>query len=887
MQDPDIPVRKGSLNRRQFVTTMAAAAIGASVRTPANAQSVKPREVFLVPNFHPASCGWLTNFSRERVYCANSYLNQLDRVRDDPNYKFLFSEVNNFIAIMNFKPSRVPELIRRVKEGRVELVDGYFLEMTFNLSGGEALVRQGIEGLRWYDKIVGAQPKYGWNIDTCGTHEQMAQISAGLGFRAMIYTRENPTGKTIFWSTSPDGSQILTLCPGAYAEASSIFKTTKPLDQHQLQHLETLFDKKASITPDGAPILILAGSGDYSLAPALKSYPTLLLKQWKDAHMRHPIRFATLSDYLDPILPRIRSGEIQIPTFKGETEYTFDAFWIENYEVKTLYRHSEQRLQAAEMLCSLAHLGSHGKYPVQNLSDCWTLMCLNMDRNTLWGSAGGMVFDSVVSWDVLDRFKWVNHTTNNALRNAASSILPAGNDIGLFNQLNWYRRDPVALNLPAGTTLADSDSELMSNGAVLCQPNVPSVSIGGWKLAHRAATPPTLIDMPDSIETRYYALRIDRETGAITSLKFKESGRELLAGPANVIVAERPKKQEPSPADFMPPRPDRERVATSSDQPATVQLCRGSLAYTIEVNSPFYGGGGLRRVIRLYHDYPRIDFETELNDIPNYTVVLAEFPLVMNVTEIRRGIPYGFSHGAWSKPNPNLHGWTKGIVPAIRWIDYDMSGQGGLAIFDRGATGREIDGNTPVIYLLNAENEYHGYPNPWLSGEGNHAISYSLYPHEAPWTTARVAQMAWEYNCPPIVTGSSEVQKPRSILETSNNVIVEALRCEKEHIEVRMVECLGHSGTASVKLMLPHTRVTLTDLKGRKQSELAKSDTYKIDLNPQQIVTIHFETGITLSEAQPVTKWDNFVSRQKLPALHYYSPKLVGHPPFGNESNTF
>jgi len=887
MQDPDIPVLKGSLDRRQFVTAVTAAAIGAGVRIPAHAQPVKQREVFLVPNFHPASCGWLTNFSRERVYCANSYLNQLDRVRDDPNYKFLFSEANNFIAIMNFNPERVPELKRRVKEKRVELVNGYFLESTIDLSGGEALVRLGIEGLRWYEKVVGIKPKYGWNIDTCGVHEQMPQIAAGLGFEAMVYTRKNPTGKSIFWSTSPDGSQILTLCPGDYAEASSIFTTKQPLDQQQLNDLETMFEKKAAITPDGAPILVLAGSGDYSLAPDLQSYPTLLLKQWKDAHMRNPIAFATLSDYLDPLVPRIQSGAISIPTFKGGTDYSFDAFWIENYEVKTRYRHSEQTLQAAEMLSSLAHLSAHHTYPVQDLNDCWTLMGVNMDRNTLWGSAGGMVFVSKESWDVQDRFNWVDRTTDSSLHRAVNAILPAGDDISLFNQLNWKRNDPVALNLPAGTTIAGADSELLPDNTTLCRVAMPSMSVGGWQLERQAATSPSRIDLPESIETKYYSVRVDQHTGAITSIKFKKSGRELLASPANVVVAERPEKKEVSPADFMAPRPERVRLATSSDHPSSVQLFHGPVAYTIEVNGTFYGGGAIRRTVRLYHESSRIDFETELNDIPDYTVVVAEFPLSVDVPEIRRGIPYGFSHGAWSKPDPNLHGWTKGIVPAVRWIDYGLSAGGGVSIFDRGATGREINGSTPIVYLLNAQNKYHGYANPWLSGEGKHLISYALCPHEENWGEARIPQMAWEYNCPPILLGNNAVQEPRSILETSDNVIVEALRCESGHLELRMVECLGYSGTATIKLMLPHKRAIITDLTGRELSELSKSEIYKIDVKPQQIVTVHFETATTLPEAEAVTKWDRFVPEQKLPALHKYNPALVGHPPFGNASNTF
>jgi hypothetical protein len=94
---------------------------------PSKTLADSPREVFLAPNFHPASCGWLTTFSRERVYRPNSYLNHLDRVRDDPNYSFVMSEVNNIIAIMEFQPTRIAELKHQVAEKRVELVNGYFL----------------------------------------------------------------------------------------------------------------------------------------------------------------------------------------------------------------------------------------------------------------------------------------------------------------------------------------------------------------------------------------------------------------------------------------------------------------------------------------------------------------------------------------------------------------------------------------------------------------------------------------------------------------------------------------------------------------------------------------------------------------------------------------
>jgi len=168
-----------------------------------------PRPVYVVPNFHPASCGWLTDWSTERNYCANSYLDHLDRVRDDPTYNFALSECNNLIALLNFAPQRTAELKQRIREGRVELCNAFFLEPTINLSGGEALVKMGVEGLRWQQGVMGVRPRLSWMIDVTGVHEQMAQIVAGLNLEALVYCRLNPTGSTLHWLQSPDGTRTI------------------------------------------------------------------------------------------------------------------------------------------------------------------------------------------------------------------------------------------------------------------------------------------------------------------------------------------------------------------------------------------------------------------------------------------------------------------------------------------------------------------------------------------------------------------------------------------------------------------------------------------------------------------------------------------------------
>ncbi len=832
-----------------------------------------PAQVFVVSNFHPASCGWLANWSVERNYCANSYLDHLDRVRDDPNYDFAMSECNNMIAIENFQPQRFAELKQQVRQHRVELVNAFFLEPTINLSGGEALAKMGIEGLRWQEQVMGVRPRYCWAIDVCGTHAQMPQLCKLLDLDALIYTRRNRSGKTVFWSESPDGSRILTLVPGGYSEnLGDLYSARQAPSKAQLLQAARTISSKLATTPVGAPVLILGGSGDYSLAPAWHQNPTAFLEAWKKYRPDCNLRFTGLSPYVDALLPGVKSGQFDLPTVRTGTSYTFDSFWIENHRVKAWFRRDEHALQSAEMLATIASLKTGFAYPVQPFYHAWLQMLLSMDRNTLWGSAGGMVFQSKSSWDVADRLGWVQKESAATLETAARQLAGQGSAVTLFNSANWTRTDPLRLRLPPGRSLAGVKSEAGGDGTTFCELKVPAVGFVGAKLQAKPAPAPVAISLPKTIETEYYSARVDPLTGALVSLRSKPSGREMLGGPANVIVAER-HTGGGDPGDFTAPRRKRPRLATSSDYKTTVTATEGPLAITIDARGKFFGGGAIKRVIRFFKNSPRIEFETDLNDIPNLTVVVAEFPLARTPAQVRRGIPFGFSRD---------DGTISGIVPAVRWSDYSSPGQGGVALLDRGLPGRELDGRTPIIYLLNASDKYYGYPNAWLSGKGPHHFEYALVAHDSDWPSARVPRLAWEYNDPVTVATNCRAIDPMSFVQTSGNLIVEAMRRDGPDIEMRLIEALGQPGTAKVALHLPHASAALTDLVGRHAQGLQGGPVYEFPVRPQQILTLRFRTAEPVPTIRPLIRWDELVPRQKWAALHHYLPDKKGHPPTGS-----
>jgi alpha-mannosidase len=306
------------------------------------------------------------------------------------------------------------------------------------------------------------------------------------------------------------------------------------------------------------------------------------------------------------------------------------------------------------------------------------------------------------------------------------------------------------------------------------------------------------------------------------------------------------------------------------------------------MTSPFRGGE-LRRVMRFYQNSPRIDFVVETNDLPDGTIVTAEFPLGGQVLKLRRGIPYGFAQSKWSQLPPERRGNNNGILPVIRWSHYTLEDGLGVGLLDRGVPGRELVDHTAIILLHNTV-DYFGPDTMtgWMSGQGKQRYEYALIAHQTPWEQARIPQHAWEYNAPPLMAAGVELRDGKSYVETSENVIVEALRRTGNEIEIRLVECNGVGGRAMVKVNLPHQGAALTNLLGHTPIPLEPANSartqgaeYHFDIRPQQIVTLRLKTREAVAPVEALTTFAPLIPEYKRHyTLSYHHPELVGCPKF-------
>lgn len=851
----------------------------------AQKESEITQKVFMIPNFHPASCGWLADFSTERNYCANSYFAHLDRVDEDSNYNFVISEVNNMIAMLNFQPERFEELKMRIKEGRVEAVNGMFLELSPNLSGGEAVVRMGVNGIRWQEQILGVRPRFNWLIDVTGMNEQMAQIGKGLGLEAQVYCRNNISGNLVHWAESPDGSKLLTVSGGHYMDHYWRLTDKKGylLPDSVILRKAELIKKRVIINdqkepvevPQWSPYLILQGKTDYNLPPENKNYTSDLIGKWEELFPKSDLRFTTFGDYFDHIRLKAYATKTEIPVVKGGWPYRYIGFWVNNDVVKSRYRKTEHLLQTTEMLATISSLNEIMDYPARELYHAWLQLHLNTDRNTIWGAAGGMVFQSQKSWDVNDRFNWINTAANSI----NSKILGAeGSEyLNWFNPVNWERKDPQIVDIPRGKTLEGVQVQKVGEQILFIQ-HMQSTAMGSVKLSDKEPEKSKNIGLPETIKNKYYEITIDRNTGEIKNITSAKTGKTILAGGGNVIIAE----QHPEKKYLyheIPERENRVETASTRNKPANISVIKGSVATIVEITKNLFGKNDVKQIVKIYENYPRIDFDLYLEDIPDKTVVSAEFPLKPEIKQIRRGIPYGFAAGSWPESTGSLCSNVRGINPAIRWSDYDFGNNTGFAVLDRGVTGREHVGNNPRLLLMASADSYFSYESNWLSGKGKHHFQYAIVGYDSYEMQKNIPRLAWEYNNPPIYGISNSNRSEEPFFTSSDNIILHSCQRINDELELRFAESQGKRGLAEFNINLSGTKARITNFLGEGNESIRKESVFSVPVNPQQIITLRFKTKDSVQKIVPLTDWTPLVPMSKRAYLNKYDKSYVGHPP--------
>ena len=573
----------------------------------------------------------------------------------------------------------------------------------------------------------------------------------------MVYTRDNPTGKTLHWLQSPDGTRTWRISPGHYSEWGPLFNSRTPLNEAQLKQLAA--DAAGQGSPHAArrpgagpgrrrrlrPAAGLQGVSDGVPAAVEAGRPDL------DAPLHH----AQPSTWTR-CCPRSVAARSSCPSAeRGTTDLVLVLDPVPDGE-DAATAHAEHALQAAEA-------AGHHRQPAigLRLSRAAALPRLAADAaehgpQHAVGRGGRHGLRAPTSWDVRDRFESVE--THRCTRPGSRAAAVAAGASGS------RRRAVQSAQLASGRPGACSSCPPGSRPAGVRVPGgrrrpdaLPRRAAVAWDRRRRTleaeARRPRRADRAAARDHRDHATtrpRSIRKTGALCSLQ-AEAVRPRGARRAGAAGgrARRRRPQHAAAAATRKRLADSGQLPRDRDRDEPGRWPRWS---TIAVHVPRRRRSRGRRSTST-RTRPRIDFDAELNDIPEQDGRGRRVPAgSRRSAKSAAAFPTGSRTGPGASRIPSCPATPTASRPPSAGRIISSADGGGVALLDRGLPGRELTGNTPVLFLLNAQDTYLGYPCAWLSGKGRSEASFALRgPRGRLDATPASRSMAWEYNCPPVV----------------------------------------------------------------------------------------------------------------------------------------
>lgn len=787
---------------------------------------------------------WQTHHTREKTARTFGIATALmDRY---PEYVFLHTTPQVFAWLESDYPQLFERVRQRVEEGRFEAGGAMWLESDCNLVSGESLVRQIAYGQRYLRETFGREYDALWLPDAFGYTAALPQIMLRSGIPVFMTTKMswNDTNRmpadTFRWR-GLDGSEVL-----------AHFITTPSLSNNPLFAKMDTYNGAMNVAAVlgvleryrqkdvNDEVLLSYGHGDGGAGPtrqqleamralrALPGLPQLQTGRADDYFQRLKQRV-----WARPSLP-IWDGELYLEYHRGT--YTTQA------RLKRAHRQNEVRLLLAEALDAWQWTLAPDTTPDrhQQLDRAWRTLLLHQFHDILPGSSIGSVYaDAAVEMSNLAE------TLEQIIEEATAAIpVPAPASTTRLTVLN-----PSPLGQsgiveapapPAGyqyTFMYNGEREVASTQAVpsrhgdgtavlLALPEVPGRSMmalvadleseaGG---ATQAALEPARVG-ERRLENALFRLELNGQ-GEITSFIDKRvgGGRELVR-PGQTLNSLQAFDDRPANFDAWDIDQGYEEkplpvsgavVAVEETGPLRATLC---ITRTI-------GTSTVTQHMSLYRDLPRVDFRTAIVWRERHVLLKAAFPLDLRSRFATSNVQYG----AVERPTHRNTSWDQARFETVahQWIDLS-EGDYGVSVLNDGRYGHDVRDNVLRITLLRSPT----WPDP-EADQGEHEITYSLYPHMHDWREGGAVEAAYAINRPLrlVQTGSGDAESTADVcgwlmMSEPSGVVIGALKRAEDGdgIIVRVYESCGNRCAARVRCVRTVPTVEECDLLERPLRE--------------------------------------------------------------------
>ena len=722
----------------------------------------------------------------------------LDIMKKDPDYKwFMDTEYEQLSPFARRCPERIPELKKRIKEGRIEVAPTVISNLAADAVGGETFIRNMVYGKRYFESVLGATSQVHTVIDLMPGHSQIPQLIKKGGYNYFRFTRPGNNDLVDFFWKGLDGTVVLASRGGygygALADSLAFphdFKTNweKAADviYGEIDRRCIWLYKKGKVSREieitrsslgNAGIVWFPRGGDdvRPLRDGAGRPVDLpgLVKEWNKKE-DVPMIYGTPTEYF----AELEKFKDKLPVLSGVLESSGCAArygTLGNNSLLLWWLKDEIAITAAERLSCVSNLVLGGAYPSETIDKLWH------DLFTTTGHAIRLAFTN--DYDrLLAKEKRVAKRATAIAQSAhvamASKIrhTQAGIPVIVFNQQAWDRTDLASaevefkIGAAAGMTLKDgkgrtipyqvSREQRYKDGSVkhLAFEFIADVPSLGYA-TYYAETGADKTFQSNATDTKPAAkIKISNafcdvvfDGGNMKSVVLKKD-RIKLFNSGKTINAVSYSTLEGNDS-FDTAGPFLEEIEESGVELTAVE--RGPV-YSKVISQGRIGKHEIRKETLIYSDIPRIDCSVEIRAKGGDGVFKAKFPFAFN-GKIMAHVPFGTEERNRAKEVCGANFLSENYpqtFSAERWIDFSCREFGVAVISPPGQRGFDYDQENNVAKHIILKNRTMPNGTCWknISGyheaKGIHTLRYAFYPHTGNWKKAHVHRRAVEFQEP-------------------------------------------------------------------------------------------------------------------------------------------
>ncbi|XP_028442064.1 alpha-mannosidase 2C1 isoform X1 [Perca flavescens] len=783
---------------------------------------------------------WLWPYEETIRKCGRSWVTVIRLMEKNPEFVFTCSQAQQFQWVKSWYPGLFSQIQHYVKKGQFIPVGGTWVEMDGNLPSGESMVRQFLEGQRFFNREFGIHCKEFWLPDTFGYSAQLPQIMQGSGISNFLTQKlswnlvNTFPHNTFFWE-GLDGSKVLTHFPpgnsyemkGKVEDLMNSVKNNK--DKGRSNHSAVLF-----------------GFGDGGGGPT-----QLMLDRLNRVQDTDGLPKVQMSSP-DELFSQLQAGSDLLCTWTGELFLELhNGTYTTQAQIKRGNRQCETLLHDVEIASSLALCQDRTfQYPVEKLQELWRLLLLNQFHDVIPGSCIEMVVE-----DALRYYEDIRSDGAALLHGACGALGSKGSSTGVFNSLPWERHEVVQIQDGAGkpdlgmldiyntyvVAFRTTTAHLMLCG-ICCSAalvRVPSIGFSPVRDTQPVAPVSVTLQADGTVLMDNGMLQtVINKDGTLASLCLINANREAIpdSGHGNQFLMFDDVPLYWDAWDVMDYHLQTRKPVLEVVQPLRVLSSgglRGSVSFTLRISDK----STITQEIVMDAMSPYIKFNTEVKWAESHKFLKVEFPVRVHSPNATYEIQFG--HLQRPTHRNTSWDWARFEVWGHKWADLSEHNFG-VALLNDCKYGYSVHKNTMTLSLLRAPKA------PDVNADmGTHHFTYAIMPHTGSFQDASVIQCAYNLNFPLRSFQCTPDTEPWSAFSISTAaVILETIKQAEERkgaLVVRLYEAHGSSVTATLCTTLPVREAWHCDLLERHDAARPAhitSEGITLNFSPFQITSL-------------------------------------------------